>query len=1018
MAEEKRSEAFDEQALFAIMTQAEGLARVGGWEWDICSDTWTCSENWLRLHGCSNRHPKTEDLLTIAHPDDRDRIRGAFGRAVSEGVDYEIEHRIIRPDTGEERIIRALGRPELDRDGKAVKLFGSVQDVTEQRKTEDELRRTKILLEASIESPQDLIVLSLDREYRYLYFNTTHAEIMRLVYDAHIGIGDRIFEYMAVEEDIERAKSHYDRALAGEGHVAIDQYGDGHLRSTYEVRYSPIHTGARKIIGLTVYAQDITDRKQNEKLLEQSNTDLRLAQRIASIGTWTLDPEIGVPQWTEEVYRIYERDPKLGPHPLADYKKIYRGQSWERFNNAIQGAIRDGTPYDIELRLDLPSGNVKWVQAICEPETEVGPKGRRLRGTIQDITARKQAELKIRESEEKLKQAQALGKIGNWEFDVASKRITWSEEVFRLFERDPSQGPPDFEENMAYYHKEDAERLQEQVRIAVEKGITAEDDYRVTLPSGRSVWQHGKIFKETDEQGRTVRLLGTVQDITDRKLLEQSLEIERKRLSMLLEAFPGFIYLQASDHTVRFANEYFVKQFGDPRNKPCHKVLWKRDTPCEPCRTFQVFETKSPQVWEWANTPNGRTYTIYDYPFIDVDGTELVLEIGIDITEKSLLQKQLQQAQKMEAVGNLAGGIAHEFNNVLGIIMGNAELAMDDVPDWNPAKECLREIRTASFRAKEVVRQILSFARKTTTALKPLELNAIVRESLKLMRASIPAMIDIQQDIPSEPKTILGDPTEIHQIAINLCTNASHAMKDTGGVLKVGVSEVMLDERSASRYEDLLPGDFVRLTVKDNGEGIAPDVLEKVFEPYFTTKEFGAGSGMGLAVVYGIVKKCRGAIRIDSALGAGTTVEVLFPKIEGSVPNKESEESKLPTGNEKILLVDDDPSIVTAVREMLERVGYSVAGISDSESALERFRSAPDEFDLVITDMAMPKMSGDVLAAELSRLRKAVPILLCTGHSDTVDEEKARELGVRGIVMKPLDKGTLARVVRQALDAT
>ena len=267
----------------------------------------------------------------------------------------------------------------------------------------------------------------------------------------------------------------------------------------------------------------------------------------------------------------------------------------------------------------------------------------------------------------------------------------------------------------------------------------------------------------------------------------------------------------------------------------------------------------------------------------------------------------------------------------------------------------------------------------------------------------------------SEPHIILGDPTEIHQIVINLCTNAAHAMKETGGVLEVGISKVPLDEKTASRYEGFSTGDFVKLTVRDTGQGIPPDVLEKVFEPYFTTKEFGAGSGMGLAVVHGLVKKCKGDINIESAVGEGTTVEVLFPKTE-EAPTLTKKEDQLPTGNERILLVDDDPSIVTMIRQMLERLGYNVKGMTDSPATFEQFKSAPNDFDLVITDMAMPNMSGDNLAAELIKVRSDIPILLCTGHSDTVDEKKAKQIGIKGFAMKPLDMGKLAKAVRAALD--
>ena len=381
------------------------------------------------------------------------------------------------------------------------------------------------------------------------------------------------------------------------------------------------------------------------------------------------------------------------------------------------------------------------------------------------------------------------------------------------------------------------------------------------------------------------------------------------------------------------------------------------------------------------------------------------------------LQSQLQQAQKMEAIGNLAGGIAHEFNNVLSIIVGNAELAMDHVPGSNPAKEHLREICIASLRAREVVRQILSFARKTMTSMKPLEIKAIVNETVKLMRASIPTMIEIRVSMPAEPKMVLGDPTEIHQILINLCTNSAHSMKQKGGFLQVGLSDSKLDEITAAHYEDMVPGEYVKLSVEDTGEGIAPDVLEKVFEPYFTTKEFGAGSGMGLAVVHGLVKKCKGAIHITSTVGKGTIVEVLFPKIDREAPEESVTEHKLPMGKEKILLVDDDESIIRMVRQMLERLGYSVLDMTDSLAALERFRSNQDEFDLVISDMSMPRMAGDQLAAEMLRMKKDIPILLCTGYSDTMDEKKAKQLGIKGFVTKPLNRERLAKAVRGALDS-
>ena len=513
---------------------------------------------------------------------------------------------------------------------------------------------------------------------------------------------------------------------------------------------------------------------------------------------------------------------------------------------------------------------------------------------------------------------------------------------------------------------------------------------------------------------------------------EKALVQSESHLRSLVDTIPDLIWLKDQDGVYLSCNPMFERFFGAKESEIVGKTDYDfvdRDL----ADFFRANDRKAMAANKPRKNEEALTFAENGYkglfetiktPMHNSNGEFIgVLGIARDITElrnaeneKLRLERQLKHIQKMESIGNLAGGIAHEFNNVLGIILGNAELAIDDVPDWNPAKESLKEIRKASFRAKEVVAQILSFARKTITALKPLEVNTVVKESLKLMRASIPTMIDIQQSIPAKPSTIFGDPTEIHQIVINLCNNASHAMKETGGILKVEISEVSLNEDSAFRYEALSPGDFVRLTVKDSGEGITPDVLENVFEPYFTTKEFGEGNGMGLSVVYGLVKKCKGAIKIDSIVGKGTTVEVLFPKIEEETPAEEKIEGELPKGNERILLVDDDPSIVSMICQMLERFGYTVTSMTDSTTALERFKSAPDDFDLVITDMSMPKMSGDQLAAELMKIRKDVPILLCTGHSDAVDEKKARQIGIKGFAMKPLDMSKLASAVREALD--
>jgi len=384
--------------------------------------------------------------------------------------------------------------------------------------------------------------------------------------------------------------------------------------------------------------------------------------------------------------------------------------------------------------------------------------------------------------------------------------------------------------------------------------------------------------------------------------------------------------------------------------------------------------------------------------------------------ERAKLEEQLKQSQKMESIGTLAGGIAHDFNNILGIILGNAELAMDDVQEWNPARQNLDEVKKACMRAKDVVRQILSFSRKSEIEQKSINIASLVAESLKLSRASIPTSIEIRQNIANDVDDILGDPTQIHQVMINFCTNAAHAMENDGGILEVTLENMKVDEDTASQYPELNPGPHVHLGVSDTGDGIKPEVIGRVFDPYFTTKEVGKGTGMGLAVVHGIVKSHHGSILVESKTGKGTTFKILFPAVEKKIPEKPKKLEELPAGQERILFVDDEGAMVNLNQKRLERLGYKVTGKTDPFEALEFFRSDPIQFDLVITDTTMPRMTGDRLAQEILKIRSDTPVIICTGYSNRISEARAQELGIRKYIEKPIEMENLARSVREVLD--
>jgi signal transduction histidine kinase/CheY-like chemotaxis protein len=420
---------------------------------------------------------------------------------------------------------------------------------------------------------------------------------------------------------------------------------------------------------------------------------------------------------------------------------------------------------------------------------------------------------------------------------------------------------------------------------------------------------------------------------------------------------------------------------------------------------FDVIEPQSNQCYHVSNAP-----------IFHNDGTISNLAVLRDTTELRNLEGQLIQAQKMESIGTLAGGIAHDFNNILSAIIGNAEIALLDIPSDSALSENINNVIQAGQRARDLVKQILTFSRKNEEDKKPVQVHLIVNEVLKFLRSSLPSTIQILQNIEIGNDTVLADSTQIHQILMNLCANASHAMMEKGGVLQVNLKNMALGTDVNAHYPGIEPGSYLYLTVSDTGHGISPDVLSRIFEPYFTTKEKGSGTGLGLAVVHGIVKSHGGIIKADSEIGKGSTFHIYLPLIDEQEKSEIEAAESLPTGNERILFIDDEETLVDLGKQLLEKLGYEVVARTNSLEAFELFRKKPDQFDLVITDMTMPRMTGDGLAKKLIGIRPDVPIILCTGYSSKVSKNKVKRMGVKAFIMKPLLIRDLSVVVRKVLD--
>ncbi|MEQ8188969.1 MAG: response regulator [Candidatus Eremiobacterota bacterium] len=461
------------------------------------------------------------------------------------------------------------------------------------------------------------------------------------------------------------------------------------------------------------------------------------------------------------------------------------------------------------------------------------------------------------------------------------------------------------------------------------------------------------------------------------------------------------------------AKEYMKERI---LHKHCYKLLRNLDRPCKDCRVREMFASGGNMEFEYSDMLQGRTMEIRGYPVFDKElNTVMVVQFIRDITEKVKLQNQLLQSQKMEALGTLAGGIAHDFNNILGSIFINTELVMDDAVENNKIQKNLEEILIAANRATELVRQILAFTRKREYQLKPLQVSPLVKEALKLIRATLPSTIEIRQNIDSSG-VIMGDPSHIHQILMNLCTNAFYAMKEHGGILTISLNDMCINSEDISLYENLTAGPYVKLSVGDTGYGIDSSIKERIFEPYFTTKRAGDGTGLGLSVVMGIVQSYRGEIKVFSQPGQGSVFHIYFPAVVAEGDKFYEQPDMVKGGKETILLVDDEEFILYGMKEMLEKFGYNIVATTNSREALNMFQAEPETFDLIITDQTMPELPGHKLIGEIMQLKPDIPVILCTGFSDIINSDNYWSAGIREFLMKPVNIKTLVGIIRKLID--
>ncbi len=698
----------------------------------------------------------------------------------------------------------------------------------------------------------------------------------------------------------------------------------------------------------------------------------------------------------------------------------------------------------IEHRITRKDGSIRWVSNAAVLNQDAQGRLISYDGVIRDITGRKHAEEAIRESEQRLQMILHGSPIATLVIDKHHRVISWNEAMEHLsgIKAQDILGTTDHWK--AFYSEErpcmsdlivdgSEDAIEQWYPDKFSKSALINEAYEATdyFPS---LGEKGKWLRSTaaairNSAGELVGAIETFEDITQRRKVEEDLQ----KLASVVRYSNELVNLATLDGNMIFINEAGSEMLGiSPEEVEGVNILQViPDHLLAKVKTELLPTIIAGGTWEgelqYRNLKTGKITDVHAITF-SIAGTGsgapmFLANVSLDISERmhaeeirKRLEAQLIQAHKMEALGTLAGGIAHDFNNILSAIIAYAQRGVREGQEPEKVRKNIEEVLKVCTRARDLVKQILAFSRRTKHEFIQIRLDTTIKESLKMMRAILPRNIEIRQNILTGGR-VMADTTQIHQVMMNLCSNAAQAMGENGGVLCISLDKADINEGAEALALDLRPGPYLRLSISDSGHGITPEIMERIFDPYFTTKEKGRGTGLGLSVVHGIARSHKGAILCRSTPGEGTTFDLYLPEIEAK---KEAATVQVQTpdlkGGERILFIDDEPILVKATKESLRYLGYRVVSRTSSVEALDLFQKNPGQFDLVITDIIMPGLTGDRLALEMMKIRKDIPVILCTGYSEHMSEEKAKELGIRGFIMKPFEIEDLAKTIRNVLD--
>ena len=1062
LAEAQRQIATLREQLDRFQVAAMG-SQEGFWECHPLPDTsWESPETpawysaqFMALLGFEEHEfpPVSGSWASRIHPEDVPHVFQALRNHIEDHVPYEVESR-LKTKQGEYRWFKGKGQAIYDEQGIFVRGGGTIRDITEQKESEQAVKRKHALLTTVVEGTSDIIFVK-DHEGRYLLVNSMGAAILGSSIEKMIGKtdteifpkGDHVL-FTQHDEDVIRSKIPQS--------FEVDVEDAGAVVRTFLVTKEIFEQADEGLEGLFCIARDITFRKATELTIRERE------KRYRAIMENAYDLIIEVDASAKFLYVSPNFQEILGYAPPAllgtsIFSLVHPDDRAMVVKEFTEGMLVLGAGRSI-YRYRHQNGAYRWLESTGRVfHTTCGD----IRGVIvtRDITDRKKSEKAL----EAIVQGTVAPGSPNF-FKNLVHQLAEALQVPMVFlaERVEESFPivqgvafwytDHFEEKFEYNCLEGpCEKVFEGHPVYFSQGVQAQFPKNPTVKTldiesycGTPLFNsEGKIVGNlaimdlkplslnAQDQSLLKIFAARAGAELERKRAQDALQDSEERYRALYDEAPLMYFTVDVDLKILSVNQFgakmleyeredlvgqSVKMVVDPEDQElfCHEI--------EEC--FISVNQASQKIFRKVKKDGTRLWVRETSRSIVGPNQEPMLLLSCeDISEQKRVEvalaqseKQLRHTQKMEAIGTLAGGIAHDFNNILGAILGYSELALTQAKEQPKLTSYLGEVLTAGHRAKELVRQILAFSRQSDQEREAVDLNKVVEEALKMVRATLPTTIEIRSTLARDSAVVFADATQMHQVIMNLCANAEFFMRKTGGELILNIRSIDLTEDSSQAFPDLKPGTYLQLIIQDSGQGMSPQVLERIFEPFFTTKGLGEGTGLGLAVVHGIIVGHGGHIAASSVVGHGTTFTVLLPRLDVVLPDQISNAVEWPQGKGKVLFVDDEDVLARWGEQVLTHLGYTVVTKTNPHEAVALFHKHPDQFDVVVTDQTMPTMSGEALAKALLEIRHDIPIVLCTGFSHTMSKEKANQLGLKGFLMKPVNGAGLAKTLKDVLE--